>query len=223
MSNWFPPEISTFGQEIDAVFWLIFWLGLAGFIIAEGIIIYALIRFRRGSGRKAEYVTGNSWRQASWILIPGAIVLFLDLAVDFAGGHAYHMVKGELPASDIKVRVQGEQYAWRITYPGPDGLFDTPDDRETLNQLHVPIHRPVHVYLRSKDVIHSFFVPALRLKQDALPGREIPLWFEADVSGVYEIACAELCGPNHYTMRGFLNVHTADEYQAWVSETWGDN
>lgn len=76
--------------------------------------------------------------------------------------------------------MQGEQYAWRITYPGPDGLFDTPDDRETLNQIHVPIH----VYLRSKDVIHSFFVPALRLKQDALPGREIPLWFEADVSGV---------------------------------------
>ncbi|MBT7099896.1 cytochrome c oxidase subunit II, partial [Candidatus Poribacteria bacterium] len=86
-----------------------------------------------------------------------------------------------------------------------------------------PIHHPVHVYLRSKDVIHSFFVPTLRVKQDALPGREIALWFEADVAGQYEIACAELCGPNHYTMRGFLNVHTADEYAAWVGETWGDN
>ncbi len=223
MSNWFPPEISTFGQDIDSVFWLIFWLGLAGFLIAEGIIVFALIRYRRGRGRKAAYIDGNSWKQASWILIPGAIVLCLDLAVDFAGGHAYHEVKGELPASDVKVRVEGEQYAWTFTYPGPDGLFDTADDKALLAHLHVPIHRPVHVYLRSKDVIHSFFVPTLRVKQDALPGREIALWFEAEVAGKYEIACAELCGPNHFTMRGFLNVHTADEYAAWVAETWGDN
>ncbi|MBT7101215.1 hypothetical protein HN937_27805, partial [Candidatus Poribacteria bacterium] len=133
MFNWFPPEVSTFGQDIDSVFWLIFWLGLAGFLIAEGIILFALIYYRRGKGKKAAYIDGNSWKQASWILIPGAIVLCLDLAVDFAGGHAYHEVKGELPASDVKVRVEGEQFAWNITYPGPDGLFDTADDKLMLN------------------------------------------------------------------------------------------
>ena len=222
MSNWFPPEVSTFGQDIDSVFWLIFWIGLAWFVVAEGVIVFSLIKYRRGNGRKATYIDGNSWRQASWILIPGAIVLCLDLAVDFAGGHAYHAVKGELPASDVKVRVEGAQFAWTFTYPGPDGVFDTADDKD-LPTLEAPIHRPVHIYLRSKDVIHSFFIPTVRIKQDALPGREIALWFEADVAGRFEIACAELCGPNHFTMRAFLNVHTPEEYAAWVSETWGDN
>ena len=196
MLNWFPLEVSTFGQDIDAVFWLIFWIGLAWFVLAEGVSVWSLVKYRRGKGGKAAYIDGNSWKQASWILIPGVVVLCLDLAVEVAGGHAYRTVKGELPAWDIKVRVEGAQYVWTVTYPGPAGLFDTADDKDTPT-LDVPIHRPVHIYLRSKDVIHSFFIPTVRIKHDALPGREIALWFEADVAGRYEIACAELCGPNH--------------------------
>jgi cytochrome c oxidase subunit 2 len=148
------------------------------------------------------------------------IVLLLDLGVDFAGGSAFEAVKGHDPDADVRVRIAGEQFAWNVTYPGPDAVFDTPDDITSLFEIHVPVDATVGVTLRSKDVIHSFFVPQLRLKQDALPGREIPVWFEVTEPGQYEILCAELCGFGHYKMRGLLTVHGAEDYEAWLRETW---
>jgi cytochrome c oxidase subunit 2 len=155
-----------------------------------------------------------------WILVPTAIVLFLDLGIDFAGGKAWSKVKGEAPPADVQVQVTGKQFNWNFTYPGPDGTFGTADDLTLENELHVPVGRVVRIVLTAEDVIHSFFVPTLRLKQDCLPGREIPAWFEATEPGRYEIACAELCGYGHYTMRGFLFVHTDEEYAQWVEEHW---
>ena len=124
------------------------------------------------------------------------------------------------PPADVEVRVTGKQFNWEVLYPGPDGKFDTEDDYLIDNEVHVPVDSVVHVHLRSKDVIHSFFVPVLRLKQDALPGRTITAWFEATQTGTYEIPCAELCGFGHSGMLGFLYVHGPDEYSAWVEETW---
>jgi cytochrome c oxidase subunit 2 len=147
-------------------------------------------------------------------------VLGIDLGIDFVGAKAYDQIKGEIPESDISVRVTGKQFNWAITYPGPDGEFDTEDDLLLDNELHVPVDKVVRLELLSEDVLHSFFVPVLRLKQDVVPGRSIPAWFEATKVGRYEIACAELCGYGHYTMRGFLNVHTEEEYQQWVEENW---
>lgn len=88
------------------------------------------------------------------------------------------------------------------------------------NELHVPVNKVVHIILKSRDVIHSFFMPHLRLKQDAVPGREIIAWFEATKPGRYEAACAELCGFGHYTMRGVVYVDTPQQYQEWVEKTW---
>ncbi len=220
MSDWFPEVVSTYGGDIDSVFYLIFWIGLFWFILAEGLIFYFIFRYRRKDGRRAAFVPGEKWKQLAWILIPAAIVLVIDLAIDFAGARAYDKVKGEIPESDISVRVTGQQFNWAMTYPGPDGEFDTEDDLLLDNELHVPVNEVVLLELRSDDVLHSFFVPVLRLKQDVVPGRTIPAWFEATKPGRYEIACAELCGYGHYTMRGFLIVHTEDEYEQWVRENW---
>jgi cytochrome c oxidase subunit 2 len=116
--------------------------------------------------------------------------------------------------------VTAKQFNWEMLYPGPDGQFGTADDLLLDNELHVPVNKVVRVTLKSKDVIHSFFLPHVRLKQDAVPGREIEAWFEATKLGRYEIPCAELCGFGHSGMKGWLTVHPPDEYQKWVKQRW---
>jgi cytochrome c oxidase subunit 2 len=125
-----------------------------------------------------------------------------------------------MPETDIVVRAAGKQFNWEFTYPGPDGRFGTEDDLQLDNDLHVPVGKPVRVILTSKDVIHSFFLPHFRLKQDAMPGREIPVWFEATKTGEFEIPCAELCGFGHSGMKGLVYVHTPEDYQKWIKERW---
>lgn len=221
--NWFPKNISTFGGEIDFVFYLIFYIVGIGFLLGEVFIFYSLFRYRRREGKKARFLHGNTWSQASWILIPAAIVLVFDLWIDFAGAKAYEKVKGDMPVSDAVVQVTGKQFNWIITYPGPDGMFGTDDDLTRENDLHVPVNKVVKFLLKSEDVIHSFFIPVLRLKQDLVPGRTIEGWFQATESGEFEIACAELCGYGHYTMRGVLFVHSDVEYAKWLAEQWPSN
>ncbi len=220
MLDWFPKNISTYGGEIDYVFNLIYYIVGIGFLLGEAAIIYFLIRYRHREGRKAKFVSGETLSQASWILIPAMVILVLDLWIDFAGAKAYDKIKGEMPVSDAVVQVTGKQFNWIFTYPGPDGVFNTADDLTKENDLHVPVNKVIKVILKSEDVIHSFFVPVLRLKQDILPGRAIDAWFEATETGKYEIACAELCGFGHYTMRGLLYIHSKDEYSEWVAENW---
>jgi cytochrome c oxidase subunit 2 len=129
-------------------------------------------------------------------------------------------IKQQVPPSNIQVRVTAKQFNWEILYPGPDGTFDTADDVQMDNELYVPVNRVVQVFLASKDVIHSFFLPNLRLKQDVVPGRTIQAWFEATKPGVYEIPCAELCGFGHSGMLGYLTVYSAEDYEKWVKEQW---
>jgi len=114
------------------------------------------------------------------------------------------------------VRVEPEQFAWNAQYAGPDGVFDTADDVRVINDLHVPIGRPVLVSLKSKDVIHSFFLPNFRIKQDAVPGIVTHLTFEATKTGTYDIACAQLCGLGHYRMRGELTVDSQKDFDKWI-------
>lgn len=220
MSTWFPKNISTFGGELDAMFWLIFYIVGAGFIVSEAIILFAVFRHRKKAGQRATYLSGERMSEFAWVLVPTALVLFIDLGIDLAGAKAWDKVKGEIPATDVHVLVTGKQFNWVFTYPGPDAKFGTEDDLALENELHVPVNKPVRLTLKSDDVIHSFFVPTLRLKQDVVPGREIPAWFEATATGDYEIACAELCGYGHYTMRGFLYIHTPEEYSKWLAERW---
>ena len=220
ITGWFPENVSSFGGEVDALFRLILYVTGGWFVLTEGLILFFLLRYRRREGRRAAYVPGSDFKQLGWILVPCLIVLLLDLWIDFRGADVWAKIKGRVPPSDFHVQVTGKQFNWEILYPGPDGEFSTVDDLLTENELHVPAGRVVRVILKSKDVIHSFFLPNLRLKQDAVPGRAITAWFEATKPGKYEMPCSELCGFGHSGMSGWLYVHTAEEYENWVKERW---
>lgn len=218
MSSWFPENVSTFGGDVDGIFWLIFYITTAWFFITEGLIVCFIIRYRRRPGCKAVYAVGDTWSQLAWILIPLAIVVVLDLIIDIRGADVWAKVKLQRPSAEVVVRAVGKQFNWEFVYPGPDGTFDTEDDLRTDNELRVPIGKSINVLLTSKDVIHSFFLPHFRVKQDALPGREIPVWVEATKTGEFEIPCAELCGFGHSGMKGMLIVQSDEDYQKWLKE-----
>ena len=218
MPNWFPENVSTFGADVDGIFWFIFYIVTVWFLITEGLILYFIIRYRRKPGQKSVYATGNTWAQLAWVLAPMAIVVVLDFFIDIRSADVWAKVKLQRPPTDFVVQGIGKQFNWQFVYPGPDGKFGTEDDITTDNELHIPVNKPIHVILMSKDVIHSFFLPHFRLKQDAMPGRQIPVWFEATKTGSFEIPCAELCGFGHSGMKGLLVVHTPEEYEKWRKE-----
>jgi cytochrome c oxidase subunit 2 len=222
MERWFPENISTFGGDIDGVFYLIYYIVGFWFVLTQVAIVYFILRFRRRPGTRARHVRGDRWRELAWIMVPAAIVLVLDLGIDAAGARVWDRVKTHIPPGDVHLDATGKQFEWLITYPGPDGRLGTPDDFTVNSELHVPAGKDVRVTLRSQDVLHSFFLPNARLKQDVVPGRAIDVWFNVTKPGEYELACSELCGFCHYTMRGKFIVHTAEEYERWVRE-WPPN
>lgn len=218
--DWLPKNISTHGGEIDSILHLIYSVTLVWFIVTVGALLAFALLFRRRDGRRAAYITGDRLSQAAWLLIPTALVLALDLWIDFRGGDAWARIKLHTPPSDLQVQVTGKQFNWEILYPGPDGRFGTPDDLQMDNELHVAVNRVVGIVLKSKDVIHSLYLPNLRLQQNVIPGRELHAWFQATQPGVFEIPCLELCGFGHSGMVGRLIVHSADDYNQWVQEQW---
>ncbi|MFQ5668264.1 MAG: cytochrome c oxidase subunit II [Candidatus Binatia bacterium] len=220
MLRWFPENISTYGGDIDSVFFLIYCVVGFWFLLTEGALLFFIIRYRRRPGRGATYRRGERLTEVAWVLVPAAIVMVLDLGIEAAGGPAWAKIKERAPAGGVEVAVTAKQFNWEFTYPGPDGTFQTADDLTLENELHVPAGQNVHVSLRSTDVIHSFFLPHVRLKQDVLPGRTIRAWFNATKPGRYELACAELCGFGHYNMRAFLTVHAAGDCRRWLDEHW---
>lgn len=122
----------------------------------------------------------------------------------------------------VVVEVVGRQFEWRLRYPGPDFRFDTPDDLYTVNDLHVPVNTTILVELKTQDVLHDFFLPNLRVKQDAVPGMRIPVWFVATETGAFDLVCAELCGWGHYKMKGRLTVESESAYKAWLARLQAD-
>ncbi|MBI3289057.1 MAG: cytochrome c oxidase subunit II [Elusimicrobia bacterium] len=172
-------------------------------------------------------------------LIPDMVIMLFEIAlIVFYAIPVWSRIKASVPASPdaLKVEIISEQFAWNIHYAGPDGKFGarrpelvhfsnsigldrsdpaSADDVVMGNEMHLPVGRPAIMKLTSKDVIHSFFVPEFRLKQDAMPGMEIPMWVEPTKVGKYEIACAQLCGFAHSHMRGDMIVQTQEEFDAW--------
>ncbi len=219
MLQWLPENVSTFGQSVDTLFYIIYYITLVVFILVMGTLITFLIKYRHREGQKASYIEGSTTLEIVWTAATTVIVFGLAM---LSYPH-WNKIKSpnEFPENpEVLVQVSGKQFNWDMTYPGPDNEFGTADDLELENQLHVPVNAVVHIRLTSVDVIHSFFVPQLRLKQDALPNRFINVWFEATKAGRYEIPCAELCGFGHSGMLGYLNVHSQADYDAWVKERW---
>jgi cytochrome c oxidase subunit 2 len=218
MLSWLPENVSTYGTDIDSLFALIYYITGVTFLLVEGLLLLFLILYRRRQGRRAAYIAGDRVGELTWILVPCALVLVLDVWIDVRGTETWEKVKGHIPPAEVQVRVVGKQFNWDVFYPGPDGQWGTVDDRRLENELHVPVGQVVEVVLESQDVIHSFFLPHLRLKQDVVPGRKIPAWFVATKPGRYEIPCAELCGFGHSGMKGWLTVHTPEGYRDWVQQ-----
>ncbi|MGH7466862.1 MAG: cytochrome c oxidase subunit II [Longimicrobiales bacterium] len=212
----FPENISTFGGDIDFMFWVITILTGVVFVAVEVALIVFLIKYRHREGRKAFFTHGNQRLEVIWTVATAVVVLVL-------GAWSWPLwlrVKdpSRFPPADLVIGIRVKQFEWNITYPGADGRLGSPDDFVKRNQLHIPVNATVRATLESEDVIHSFYLPNFRLKQDAVPGMRIPVWFEATKTGGYEIACAELCGLGHYRMKGSVTVHTAEEFTAWSAQ-----
>jgi len=227
MLRWLPDGyggVSSYAGDIDAVFNFIYWLTFAIFWLVTILMVVFLYRYhhREGDTRRATYTHGNTALELTWTIVPAIVFI----GIWFVSKTTWADIKAHIPEPNVPVRVTASQFAWGFTYPGPDGLFDTADDKTDKDlqgadkELHVPVNQVIKVVLRSNDVIHSFFVPSFRLKQDAVPGREINVWFKATKPGRNELPCAELCGPGHSGMVNWVHVLSDADYQAWVQKVW---
>ncbi len=247
----FPEIASEHGARLDHVSALVHWLMIVMFVLWTGLFLYMLFRFSKKRNPRADH-DGLKSKATNYVEI-AVVVAEVVLLVGFSIPLYSERVGALPPASEaVSVRVIAEQFAWNFHYPGPDGVFGrrdvklvdvesnplgldrkdpaAADDVTTVNQLHLPVGKPVIVHLSSKDVIHGFGVPELRVKQDAVPGLSFPVWFVPTVTTAemraktgkpdfeYEIGCAQLCGLGHYRMRAFITIHTQEEFASWMDE-----
>jgi cytochrome c oxidase subunit 2 len=242
LAQYMPPDASAHGAKLDMLNALVHWLMLFLFVVWGVYFIYVLYRFNRKRSPAASYDGVQS--HFSSYAEAGVAIVEVILLVGFSIPAWYRWSSRPGPETNpLEVRVVAEQFAWNIQYPGPDGKFgrvdpklmsasnplglDTSDkaaqdDIVTLNDLHFQVNRPVIIRLTSKDVIHSFNLPVMRVKQDAIPGTEIPVHFVPVKTNFgpmkWEIACAQLCGLGHYRMRGMFTVQTKGDFDAWMKE-----
>ena len=217
MMSWLPENISVEGIEIDRLFYISYYLTAATFILVAAAMLIFIIRYRQKPGVRARYTHGNSTLEILWTVVPAVILLVFVLMSQ----NSWARLRYNPPANpDVHLEVTGKQFNWIVRHPGPDGKLGTADDKSFDNQINVPVHKKVLITLKGEDVIHSFFIPQARVKQDVVPGRTIPLWFTLTKTGKFEIPCAELCGFGHSGMKGEIVVHTPEGYQAWMQQTW---
>lgn len=214
MLRWLPEDVSSYGHEIDSLFYLIYYITAVTFILVTVLMVAFLIIYRDKAGRRATYSHGNTALEIIWTIIPAAILIVLA----FMSVSSWAKIKRHVPDTDFELGIAAKQFNWEVSYPGPDGKLGTDDDVKFDNDLHVPVNKPIRLQLTSKDVIHSLFIPHMRFKQDAVPGRQITAWFDAIKPGKYEIPCAELCGFGHSGMKGWVFVHTPEDYKKWADE-----
>jgi len=232
-----PPCVTVGGHQVDRLIVAVFVLTLAVFVAVHAVFLYSLVKFRRREGVAAHHTHGDRRLEIVWTVVPALIFLVLFIA----GDRLWFRLRTPPPDGQaLDIEVVGEQYDWLIRYPGPDSLLGHADDRletpvnkigldsddphsrddvELFNEIVVPVGRPVHLHLRSRDVIHSFYVPEFRINQDMVPGREIG-WvsFTATRTGKFAFVCNQLCGSGHTGMQGVLRVVTEAEFQDWMSQ-----
>ncbi|MBV9079681.1 MAG: hypothetical protein JO102_01015 [Elusimicrobia bacterium] len=234
-----PIAASTYAGRVDATLNLIHVAMFVIFGLWGLFFIFALIKFRKGANPTANYEASKGGLAS---FLPDVAVLLFEVWLIFVVGLPIWANIKEVFPKDTEsnvVELVAEQFAWNFQYAGPDGVMGprqpklmnannglgldrsaatAKDDIWVLNELHVPVGKPTIIYMTSKDVIHSFFVPEFRVKQDVVPGMRIPLWFEPTRPGHYEIGCAQLCGLGHYRMRGEVVAESPEEFQKWLDE-----
>jgi cytochrome c oxidase subunit II len=209
-----PPPVSTYGAEIDGIYNIILLITGLIFVVVEVALVYFVFRYRHREGRRAYHVHGNLRAEVLWTAIPFVLVIFI--AGISMGPWLRLRDYSRFPRADLELLVTAKQFEWNVTYPGPDGRLETADDFVKRNRLDLPVGRNVIVTLASEDVIHSLFLPDFRVKQDAVPGMHIPVWFNATQPGEYVLGCAELCGNQHYRMKGTVVVHEGAAFDRWL-------
>jgi cytochrome c oxidase subunit 2 len=232
---WFPALASEHGARIDSLFSAVLVVTGIAFVLVQGALGFFVARYGSNGNEHAAYWHDNPKVEAI-LLITTAVILTVLV---FMGQRVWASIYfADQPQNATIIQITGEQFIWNFHYPGPDGQFGrtdpklitstnnvgldrsdpvAKDDIVSIGVMHVPVGKPVRVRLRSKDVIHSFFLPNFRLKQDAVPGMAIEVWFTPNKPGQYEIACAELCGLAHYRMKAALTVDESEEkYNEWL-------
>jgi len=235
---WYPELISRAAQAIDDQSILTFIVTGIVFFLAQVALGYFIWRYRARGNSSAAYWHESPKLEMTWTVLTA--IVFVGLGIQGNRVWAGLWIT-EAPADALTIEVVPQQFVWNIRYPGLDGQFgrtevglisdaagnplgldDTDpaarDDIVAINQMAIPVNRPIRVILRTKDVTHSFFVPQLRVKQDAVPGMAIMIHFTANKLGEYEIACAELCGMQHYKMRSRLIVMSEPDYENWLKQ-----
>jgi cytochrome c oxidase subunit 2 len=233
-----PVQASAHAAEIDQMTVLVHWLMLVLFVGWGLFFLFVLFRFRSGANPRASY-TGAKGKISKGTEVAVAVIEAILLVFYAIPAWATRVTRFPSESEAVVVRVVGEQFSWNIHYPGPDGKFgrtdirkvtadnplgldrsdpDAKDDVTTINQLYLPENRPVLVRLSSKDVIHSFGLIEMRVKQDAIPGMTMPVWFVPTRRGEYDLACSQLCGLGHFRMHGFVTVQTDAEFRKWLDD-----
>lgn len=232
---WLPPLASAQGEEIDRLFYTTLAVTGMAFILVHAVLAVFVWRFAaRSSDERAIYWPEHRTLELTYTLIPAAILLTL-IAM---GAVVWSRIHSRAPANALVLDVRGEQFTWVFRYPGADGRFgrvspefisrDNPmgldssdpasQDDILARELYLVVNRPAHLRIRSKDVIHSFFIPNFRLKQDAVPGMATEMWVTPTKEGIYEAACAELCGVGHYIMKGKVRVVSQQTFDNWLRQ-----
>jgi cytochrome c oxidase subunit 2 len=232
---WLPPVASQHGPEVDRLFYSTLWITTVVFAGVHLLLAYAVWKAAASAGRKALHFADNHRLELTYTIIP-AIGLAIMVTMS---GVVWAKIHRPVPENALEIDYRAEQFAWLARYPGPDGKFGQVDpklieprrnpmglvptdpaakDDITSRELHLVINRPVKIRLRATGVIHSFYIPAMRVKQDAMPGQTISIWFVPTEAGKFEVACAELCGLGHYAMRGNVVVESQPEFTEWLAK-----
>lgn len=222
--RWGPtPVASSYGHRFEELFWLITILTSVSFAIVCIMLAIVVRRDRARPGHKASYDHGSSLhdkRLSAFISV--TVFLVLDWWVLVISVGDLRQAFWKIPSMDeegvFRVEVLAQQWAWNFRTPGVDGEFGTADDIVTINELHLPLDRPISMNMTSKDVIHSFFMPDMRFKRDINPGAVTLAWFKPIIPGDYDLLCAELCGFAHYQMRSGVTILEQDDFNVWEQE-----
>lgn len=231
---WLPPLASDRGI-IDQIFNAILYVTAVAFVAVHVFVIIALWRYGAHGTERAAHWHEHLGAELTWTIIPAIGLVALGVVGELVWAHAFSAP----PSGAQHVEVVARQFQWYIRYPAPDGRFARTDPKflsagnplgidlgdpvtkenvVAVNDLHLVVNRPIAVRLAAVDVIHSFFLPNFRVKQDAVPGRPVEIWFTPTKEGTYQIACAQLCGVGHYTMRGNVTVETQAAFDAWLKK-----
>ncbi|HWP92822.1 MAG TPA: cytochrome c oxidase subunit II [Thermodesulfobacteriota bacterium] len=200
--NWLPEVASNFAGKVDTVIWFITIISVFFFILITVGLVYFAIKYRRRSeDDETPYITGNHFLETLWTVIPSILVIII-----FVYGFVIFREMRTPPEDAVEVNVVGKQWLWQFQYE---------NGKTTINELYVQLDRPVRMIMRSDDVLHSFFVPAFRVKQDLVGGMYTQLWFTPTKVGIFDMFCAEYCGTGHSAMLAKVYVMSPEAYDRW--------